>query len=62
MPDVATIDRHLKFLRSEIEYLRKREEAWAQRKADEMESIAETLTLVRRERQMTGVAGRRIAW
>jgi len=62
MVDVATIDHHLKFLRSEIDYLRKRSEEWAQRKADEMESIVETLTLVRREKQMTGIAGRRIAW
>ena len=62
MIDIATIDKHLEFLRSEIDYLRKRQEEWAQRKADKLESIAETLTLVRRERQMTGMVGRRIAW
>lgn len=62
MPEVTIIDEHLKFLRSEIDYLRKRSEEWAQRKAEQMEGIAETLTRVRREKQMTGVAGRRIAW
>lgn len=62
MPEVATIDRHLTFLRSEIEYLRKRSEEWAQNKAANLESIAETLTQVRRDKQMTGMAGKRIAW
>lgn len=58
--ELDTLDRHLAFLSQETTRLRKRGERWADGMAERLAAIAETLTEVRRQKQMTGVGGRRI--
>jgi hypothetical protein len=58
--DVAALDRQLQFIQEEQTYLRKQHADWADRKHRRFEEIAETLRSVRREKQMTGIGGRRI--
>ena len=58
--DVETLDKHLAFLARETERLRKRGERWADGMAERLQAIAETLTLIRRQKQMTGIGGQRI--
>lgn len=59
--EVATIDRHLTFLASEITSLRNRSEGWAQRKADQWEALRQDLQRLRQEKQMTTVGGKRLS-
>lgn len=58
--DIETLDRHLAFLNHETGRLRRRQERWADGTAERLEAIAETLTQVRRQKQMTGLSGREI--
>lgn len=58
--DAKDLDGHLGFLRNEISYLRKQDKPWAETKADRMEKIMVILDAFRREKQMTGMGGRRI--
>lgn len=58
--DAKDLDGHLGFLRNEISYLRKQDKPWAETKADRMEKIMVILDALRREKQMTGMGGRRI--
>lgn len=58
--DVNQLDRHLSFLRYEISNLRKQDKPWAETKANQLEQIMVVIADVRREKQMTGMGGRRI--
>lgn len=60
MIDVARIDRHIEVLRNEIAYLESRAESWAQRKAASFREMQKDFLDIRRERQMTGIGGKRI--
>lgn len=58
--DIEALDRHLAFLNHEVGRLCRRGERWADGMAERLQGVAETLTLVRRRKQMTGLDGRRI--
>ena len=58
--DVEVLDRHLKFLRNEVQALRSTGKKWAGEKADRFERIHELLLALRQDHQMRGVTGERI--
>lgn len=58
--NVAELDGHLGFIRNEISFLRRQAKPWADTKAERMEQIMVILSDLRREKQMTGMGGRRI--
>jgi len=58
--DIPTIDRAMKFCWSEIQWLDKKPEEWAARKARDMRDIYELLGTLRRRIQMTGIGGKEI--
>lgn len=58
--DVSQLDHHLEFLRYEVSNLRKMDKPWAEAKANKMEQIMVVLSDVRRDKQMTGINGKRI--
>lgn len=59
--DVAELDRHINFLTYEASYLRKQAKPWADTKAERIDAILVLLTSIRREKQMTGLGGKRIS-
>ena len=62
MIDVSRLDRDITFLRDEAKRLRNMEgpPQWALTKANRFDETADTLVMVRRDQQMTGMSGRRI--
>jgi hypothetical protein len=58
--DVAVLDRHIAFLKEESSKLRPMGAAWATRKADQFDKIAELLRQLRQDQQMGGIGGKRI--
>lgn len=57
---VESLDRQIAFLNGEMRRLRGMSAAWALDKAARYEEIIETLTSVRKQKQMTGFMGRPI--
>jgi molybdopterin/thiamine biosynthesis adenylyltransferase len=64
-PTVAEVDEHIKFLRAQAERLdnlaEQRSYRWAEVDAKKMRKVAEALLEFRRDMQMTGMNGQRIA-
>ena len=62
MTDVTKLDKHIEFLRGEARYLRTSQPKaqWALTKANRFDEVADALVEVRREKQMTGMSGKRI--
>jgi hypothetical protein len=62
--DLDKLDRQIKFLHTQAERLDLLQahpgNQWAVRNADMLRGIAETLSALRREQQMTGLGGKRI--
>jgi hypothetical protein len=58
--DARDLDGHLGFLRNEISVLRRQDKPWAETKADRLEKIMAIIADLRREKQMTGISGKRI--
>lgn len=58
--DIKDLDGHIGFCRNEIANLRRQDKPWAETKADRLEKIMVILNDIRREKQMTGMGGRRI--
>jgi hypothetical protein len=58
--EIDQLDGHLGFLRNEISFLRKQQKPWAETKADRLEQIMVIVSNLRREKQMTGINGKRI--
>lgn len=60
--DIVKLDRDIKFLRDEAKSLRDRQgnAPWALTKSNRFDEIADQLVEVRRDKQMTGMDGRRI--
>jgi hypothetical protein len=61
--DIHEIDKHVAFLRTEASELNRKYPGarWANSKAQRFEAIAEYLTNLRRQQQMTGQGGQRIS-
>lgn len=58
--DVPKLDRQIAFLQAEMRRLRGMSAGWALDKAARYEEIVETLTQMRKQKQMTGFLGRPI--
>jgi len=62
--NVAVLDEHIKFLRSQADRLEKlakeRSYRWAEVDAQKMREVAQVLLELRRDMQMTGMNGQRL--